>query len=53
MDMLVAHRVIGPFFEAYSVLADELALLGQPADDKELVQRSLGRRPAAVAPDGS
>jgi glycerol-3-phosphate O-acyltransferase len=42
MDMLVAHRVIGPFFEAYSVLADELTLLGQPADDKELVKRSLG-----------
>ena len=43
MDMLVAHRVIGPFLEAYSVLADELALLGdQPADDKELVKRTLG-----------
>jgi glycerol-3-phosphate O-acyltransferase len=42
LDMLVAHRVIGPFFEAYSVLADELTLLGQPADDKELVRRSLG-----------
>jgi glycerol-3-phosphate O-acyltransferase len=42
LDMLVAHRVIGPFFEAYSVLADELTLLGQPADDKELVKRSLG-----------
>ena len=26
--MLVAHRVIGPFLEAYSVLADELTLLG-------------------------
>ena len=35
-DMLVAHRVIGPFLEAYSVLADELALLGsEPADDKD------------------
>jgi glycerol-3-phosphate O-acyltransferase len=42
LDMLVAHRVIGPFLEAYSVLADELTLLGQPADDKELVKRSLG-----------
>jgi glycerol-3-phosphate O-acyltransferase len=42
LDMLVAHRVIGPFFEAYSVLADELTLLGQPADEKELVTRSLG-----------
>ena len=42
LDMLVAHRVIGPFFEAYSVLADELTLLGQPADDKELVTRTLG-----------
>ena len=41
--MLVAHRVIGPFLEAYSVLADELALLGdEPADDKELVQATLG-----------
>jgi glycerol-3-phosphate O-acyltransferase len=43
LPMLVAHRVIGPFLEAYTVLADELALLGnEPADDKELVKRSLG-----------
>jgi glycerol-3-phosphate O-acyltransferase len=43
IDMLVAHRVIGPFLEAYSVLADELALLGDaPADDKELVKATLG-----------
>ena len=43
LPMLVAHRVIGPFLEAYTVLADELALLGaQPADEKELVKRSLG-----------
>ena len=43
LDMLVAHRVIGPFLEAYSVLADELALLGsEPADDKELVKATLG-----------
>ncbi len=42
LDMLVAHRVIGPFFEAYSVLADELTLLGPQTDDKELVTRSLG-----------
>ena len=43
LPMLVAHRVIGPFLEAYTVLADELALLGaQAADDKELVKRSLG-----------
>ena len=42
-DMLVAHRVIGPFLEAYSVLADELALLGnEPADSTALVQRSIG-----------
>lgn len=42
-DMLVAHRVIGPFLEAYTVLADELARLGdEPADDKELVRRCLG-----------
>ncbi len=43
LDMLVAHRVIGPFLEAYSVLADELALLGdEAADDKKLVQTTLG-----------
>jgi len=43
LDMLVAHRVIGPFLEAYSVLADELALLGsEPADDKQLVKATLG-----------
>jgi glycerol-3-phosphate O-acyltransferase len=43
MDMLVAHRVIGPFLEAYTVLFDELALLGdEPADSKELVARTLG-----------
>lgn len=43
MDLLVAHRVIGPFLEAYAVLADELALLGsEPADAKELVERCLG-----------
>ncbi|MDH3959367.1 MAG: 1-acyl-sn-glycerol-3-phosphate acyltransferase [Actinomycetota bacterium] len=42
-DMLVAHRVIGPFLEAYSVLADELALLGNaPAESTALVQRSIG-----------
>ncbi len=42
-DMLVAHRVIGPFLEAYSVLADELALLGRlPAESASLVQRSIG-----------
>ncbi len=42
MDMLVAHRVIGPFIEAYAVLADELAALGnEPADSDTLVSRSL------------
>ncbi len=43
LELLVAHRVIGPFLEAYAVLADELALLGaEPADGKELVERCLG-----------
>ncbi len=41
--MLVAHRVIGPFLEAYSVLADELARGGNSvADGKALVTQCLG-----------
>lgn len=43
MDMLLAHRVIGPFFEAYSVLFDELAEhRGEAVDQQELVQRCIG-----------
>ncbi len=43
LDLLVAHRVIGPLLEAYSVLADELALLGDlPADGDKLVKVCLG-----------
>jgi len=40
----LAHRVVGPFLEAYSVLADELAALEPTAevDEKDLVTRSLG-----------
>ena len=45
--MLVAHRVIGPFLEAYSVLADELAA-ARPAGRRE---RSWSR--AAWASPGS
>ncbi len=42
LQLILAHRVIGPILEAYSVLADELALLGdQPADEDALVERSL------------
>ena len=40
--LILAHRVIGPILEAYRVLADELALLGdQPVDEPALVERSL------------
>jgi glycerol-3-phosphate O-acyltransferase len=42
-QLILAHRVIGAILEAYRVLADELALLGdEPADEKALVERSLG-----------
>jgi len=43
LRLLVAHRVIGPILEAYSVLADQLAALGElPVDEKTLVARCLG-----------
>ena len=42
LQLILAHRVIGPILEAYRVLAEELALLGdQPADESALVERSL------------
>ncbi len=42
LELVLAHRVIGPFVEAYSVLADSLAEAGDAAvDQKELVQSSL------------
>jgi glycerol-3-phosphate O-acyltransferase len=34
-ELVLAHRVIGPFLEAYSVLADELAAVGDQAVDKD------------------
>jgi glycerol-3-phosphate O-acyltransferase len=44
LKLHLAHRVVGPFLEAYSVLADELASI--PAhieiDEADLVSRSLG-----------
>jgi glycerol-3-phosphate O-acyltransferase len=43
LDLLLAHRVIGPLFEAYRVLLEELAATGSAAaDEKQLVQTSLG-----------
>jgi glycerol-3-phosphate O-acyltransferase len=43
LRLILAHRVIGAILEAYSVLADELARLGdEPADEKALIERSLG-----------
>ena len=43
LDLLLAPRVIGPILEAYSVLADELALLGdEPAEEGPLVEACLG-----------
>ncbi len=42
LELVLAHRVIGPFVEAYSVLADSLAQAGDDeVDKKELVQSSL------------
>ncbi|HQR80476.1 MAG TPA: 1-acyl-sn-glycerol-3-phosphate acyltransferase [Actinomycetota bacterium] len=42
LDLILAHRVIGPFLEAYSVLADELAAAGdQAVEQKELVATCL------------
>jgi len=42
MKLVLAHRVIGPFLEAYSVLADELAAAGDaPVEQKSLVETCL------------
>ncbi len=42
LELVLAHRVIGPFLEAYSVLADELAAAGdKTVEQKELVETSL------------
>ncbi len=42
LKLVLAHRVIGPFLEAYSVLADELALAGDaPVEQKTLVATCL------------
>jgi glycerol-3-phosphate O-acyltransferase len=41
-ELLLAHRIIGPFFEAYLVLFDELAAHGDAtANEKALVERAL------------
>lgn len=43
MPMVLAHRVLGPFLEAYKVLADVLADAGDgPVDQADLVETSLG-----------
>jgi glycerol-3-phosphate O-acyltransferase len=42
LELILAHRVIGPFLEAYSVLADQLADAGDaPVEEGALVQSSL------------
>lgn len=43
-DLLLAHRVVGPFLEAYQVLADRLATRepAAPVDEDALVAESLG-----------
>jgi glycerol-3-phosphate O-acyltransferase len=42
LKLVLAHRVIGPFLEAYSVLADELAKAGDaPVEQKTLVATCL------------
>ena len=42
LELVLAHRVIGPFLEAYSVLADQLAAAGEGAVEQEaLVESSL------------
>jgi len=42
MKLVLAHRVIGPFLEAYSVLADELAAAGDnPVEQQTLVATCL------------
>ena len=44
LRLYLAHRVVGPFLEAYSVLADELAAIAPetPVDEDDLVNRCLG-----------
>ncbi len=43
LELILAHRVVGAILEAYSVLADELALHGEEATDENLlVERCLG-----------
>jgi glycerol-3-phosphate O-acyltransferase len=44
LKLHLAHRVVGPFLEAYSVLADELALIPAHVEinKDDLVARSLG-----------
>jgi len=43
-ELLIAHRVVGPFLEAYQVLADRLATRepAAPVDEAALVVESLG-----------
>ncbi len=43
-SLLLAHRVIGPFLEAYSVVADRLVTRepGAPLDEAALIAESLG-----------
>ena len=42
LKLVLAHRVIGPFLEAYSVLADELAAAGdQTVEQAALVETCL------------
>ena len=43
-DLLIAHRVIGPFLESYSVVADRLATRepAAPVDVDALITESLG-----------
>lgn len=44
LDLILAHRIVGPFLEAYSVFADELETLGWASrvDEMTLVSRCLG-----------
>lgn len=43
-DLLIAHRVIGPFLESYQVVADRLATRepAAPVDETALIVESLG-----------
>ena len=43
-DLLIAHRVVGPFLESYQVVADRLATRepAAPVDEEALVLESLG-----------